>query len=285
MLLDRRRVLTAATTVAAGAVVASCASSGGKGDAATSVRHSYGSDRSQYAELYLPESGHPPATAVIIHGGFWRSAYDAGLGRSLAEDLAARGYAAWNLEYRRVGDGGGWPGTFADVAAGIDLLADVGRGLDPARVVAIGHSAGGQLAAWAAARQLLPAGAPGAKPRILLRAVVAQAGVLDLATAAIQRVGGSAVPDLMGGLPPEVRDRYRVADPIELVPLGAPLLAVHSRADSNVPFAQSQAYVAAARHAGGTATLHEVGGDHFTLIDARSADWKVVVDALPGLLR
>ncbi len=112
--------------------------------------HRYGPHPAQFGELTRPE-GTSRGTVVVIHGGFWRARYDLSLGRPLAADLAARGYTAWNLEYRRVGNGGGWPATFADVAAGIDLLADLD--VDTCAVVAIGHSAGGHLAAWAAGRQ------------------------------------------------------------------------------------------------------------------------------------
>ena len=92
---------------------------------------------------------------MVIHGGFWRAQYDASLGAPLAQDLVERGWTAWNLEYRRVGNGGGFPETFDDVAAGIDRLADV-DGLDLSTVVTLGHSAGGHLAAWAAARGRRP---------------------------------------------------------------------------------------------------------------------------------
>ncbi len=200
----------------------------------------------------------------------------------MAQDLAGRGYVVWNLEYRRVGAGGGWPATFADVAAGIDALTTLD--VDTSRVVAIGHSAGGQLAAWAAGRAKLPAAAPGAHPRVPLTAVLSQAGVLDLATAAEQGVGGSAVADLMGGSPAQVAQRYGWADPIRQVPLSVPVLCVHAHADGNVPYAQSTAYVAAATKAGARATLATVPGDHFTLIDPSSPDWTVVVNALPQLL-
>src|SRR5438128_11681154 len=101
----------------------------------------------------------------------------------LCLDLAAHGLAAWNLEYRRVGAGGGWPETFTDVAAGTDALSDLEL-LDSERVVAVGHSAGGHLAFWLAARPTLPADAPGAAPRVRIRAAVSQAGVLDLLLAA-----------------------------------------------------------------------------------------------------
>jgi acetyl esterase/lipase len=243
----------------------------------------YGPARSQFGELYRPAAGTRPAgTVVIIHGGFWRSAYDLGLGRPLARDLQARGYAVWNLEYRRVGIGGGWPGTFDDVAAGIDHLAALD--VDTSAVVAIGHSAGGQLAVWAAGRPELPAGAPGAAPRVAITACVAQAGVLDLAVAGARGVGQTAVADLLGGPPARLPDRIALADPIRQVPLPAQVLCVHARADDVVPFAQSTAYVAAATAAGATASLREAVGDHYTLIDPSSPDWRLVVEALPGLL-
>ena len=116
------------------------------------ARYPYGPHPAQYGELWLPGGG-AANTVVIVHGGFWRARYDLSLGRPLAADLARRGYAIWNLEYRRAGAGGGWPGTFEDVAAGIDLLADLP--VDTSAVVAVGHSAGGQLAAWAAGRDRL----------------------------------------------------------------------------------------------------------------------------------
>ena len=243
------------------------------------TRHAYGTDPSQFGELYRPVGAAHAGTVVVIHGGFWRSVYDLSLGGPLAADLARRGYTAWNLEYRRVGNGGGWPHTAADVAAGIDLLATLD--VDTAHVVAIGHSAGGHLATWAAGRSKLPAGAPGAASRVPVTGVVAQAGVLDLATAAGTGVGATAVPDFLGGAP--TPQRYAVADPIQQVPLAAPVLCVHSPADEIVPIAQSTAYVAAATRAGGQATLHETTGDHFTLIDPGSPDWRLVVAALPGL--
>jgi acetyl esterase/lipase len=244
-------------------------------------RHRYGREPAQYGELWLPGDV-PAGTVVIIHGGFWRARYDLSLGTPLAADLAARGYAVWNLEYRRVGAGGGWPATFEDIAAGIDLLADLP--VDTARVVAIGHSAGGHLATWAAGRAALPPGTPGTDPRIALTAVVAQAGVLALADCARERVGGTAAPDLMGGAPDDMPAAYRLADPIAAVPIPAPVLCVHSRNDDNVPFSYSERYIGAAQRSGGRAFLHETTGDHFTLIDPASPDWLAVTNALPALL-
>jgi acetyl esterase/lipase len=245
------------------------------------VLHQYGPDPSQFGELWLP--GVPSAaTVVIVHGGFWRARYDLSLGRPLAADLARRGYAVWNLEYRRVGAGGGWPATFEDIAAGIDLLAELPVGTS--RVAAIGHSAGGHLAAWAAGRAGLPPGAPGARPLVAVTAVISQAGVLALADCAREGVGGTAALDLMGGGPQDLPQPYRLADPMTAVPVEAAVLCLHSRVDDAVPFAYSERYVAAAAQAGGRARLHETHGDHFTLIDPDSADWRVAADALPGLL-
>jgi acetyl esterase/lipase len=245
-------------------------------------RHAYGPHPDQYGELWLPEGARLPGTVVVIHGGFWRARYDASLGRPLARDLAARGWVTWNIEYRRVARGGGWPGTLEDVSAAIDLLATLG--VDQSRTVAIGHSAGGHLAAWAASRPNLADGTPGADPAVRLSGVVTQAGVLDLVTAAQTGVGGRAVPDLLGGMPGEVPQRYAVADPLTLAPAPAAVVCLHSRRDEAVPFAQSEAYVAAAHRAGARARLVETKGDHMALVDPGSPEWATVVELLPELL-
>lgn len=292
------RTSFAAGTVTGCTALAGCAGSGsaakapkrsGENDGVTTHnagvptrRITYGSDGSQFGELYTPSRKQHAGTVVILHGGFWLAEYGLSLGKPLARDLVGRGYTCWNLEYRRVGNGGGWPTTFQDVAAGIDRLADLD--VDTSHVVAIGHSAGGQLAVWAAGRGQLPTGSPGAGAKVPVTAAVSQAGVLDLAVAARTGVGGAAGGDLMGGSPTQVPQRYRIADPIEQLPLRAPVLCVHSRNDLNVPFAQSTAYVAAATKVGDRAVLREASGDHFALIDPTSKDWAIVRDALPALL-
>ncbi len=292
MTVSRRSLLIGLSGLA-GVAVASCGSadrpsrpasvrSNPSAPAPAPTRHAYGGDPSQFGDLYRATGTPQAGTIVVIHGGFWLDSYGLSLGAPLAADLARRGYTAFNLEYRRVGDGGGWPVTALDIAAGIDRLADLD--VDTSRVIAIGHSAGGQLAAWAAARNHFAAGKPGAGPRVAVTAVVAQAGVLDLATAQRQGVGGAAVANFIGGSADQYPTRYADADPIEQLPLTAPVLCVHSRTDQNVPFAQSTAYVTAAQARGGRVTLSEVDGDHFTLIDPGSAAWAVVVAALPELL-
>ena len=206
-------------------------------------RYRYGDHPSQYAELTLPAGSGPVPVVVVVHGGFWRDAYDADLARPLAADLVPRGWAALVVEYRRVGrsrtdGGGGWPATALDLAAAVDGLAGPGQELaggrlDLGRVVALGHSAGGHLAGWLAARPGLPDGAPGSRPAVRLRGFVSQAGVLDLVAAAREGVGGDAVPDLMGGGPEERRDDYALASPARPAAAGRAvgLRARHRRRD------------------------------------------------------
>ncbi len=242
----------------------------------------YGEDESQVAELHLPPGSGRVPTAVVIHGGFWQSAYGKSLATPLAADLALNGIAGYAIEYRRVGNGGGWPSTFDDVAAAIDALADQPR-VDLTRVVAIGHSAGGQLALWAATRLGLPVAAPpgspltpppGASPRVRLRGAISQAGVLDLAAAYRLQLGGSAVQDLLGGTPSSHPDRYALASPIERLPAQIPVALIHGTRDAAVPLSQSQSYLAAARAAGDPVTLTELPHvGHFELIDPRHNAW------------
>ncbi len=194
----------------------------------------YGDHPDQVANLHLPAAeGGPRPCVVLVHGGFWRERWDRTVMTALACDVAERGFAAWNLEYRRVGqDGGGWPGTLLDVAAGVDALAGVPE-VDATRVVVVGHSAGGHLALWLAGRRRLSEGAPGAQPLVLPRAVVAQAGVCDLVAGAHDGLGGGAVMALLGGSPDDVPDRYAVASPAALLPLGVPQLLVHGLHDDD----------------------------------------------------
>ena len=241
-------------------------------------RHAYGPDSSQFAELFLPANSGPRPVAVVLHGGFWRAAYGVELARPLAADLAAAGYAAVAVEYRRVGGGGGWPETLEDVAAAVDSLPGLpdAAALDLTDVTVIGHSAGGHLAAWAAGRARLPADAPGASPRVRVTAAVLQAGVLDLEVADRQRLGNGAVHDFLGARPAGAPDRYAAADPVRLLPTGAAILCVHGAADDVVPVEQSERYATAAAAAGDRVELRVLPGDHMVVIDPSSDAWATV---------
>jgi acetyl esterase/lipase len=238
-------------------------------------------------ELHLPERPRP-AVVCLFHGGFWRMPHGSEQLTPLAEDLARRGFAAWNLQYRRLGGGGGWPATFADVAAGIDHLAalvEEGTALDLTRVAAVGHSAGGHLALWAGGRARLPANAPGARPRVALAAVCGQAPIADLVQAHALDLGPRAATQLVGGAPGELPERYALASPRARLPMGIPQLIVHGAADGAVPVAMSREYVAAAREAGDDVQLIEPPGiGHFEPIDPGHEAWRVVVEWLEKVL-
>jgi acetyl esterase/lipase len=239
----------------------------------------YGPHRSQRADLYLPHGAGPHPVIVSIHGGSWQSRYGKLVMRGLVGDLVRRGWAVWNVEYRRIGDGGGWPHTFSDVAAAIDHLRELdGEPLDLDRVTFLGHSAGGHLALWAATRERLPDGAPGAGPAVLPTRVIGQAPVCDLGGAYVLWRGG-AVRQLMGGSPEESPDRYDVGDPMRLVPPTMPALIVHGTVDETVSVKLSRGYVERARAAGGEVELVEIAGEaggHRAHIDPRGQAWTAV---------
>ena len=230
------------------------------------VRHPYGSHRVQCADLYLPRGDNPSPVAILLHGGSWQAKYGRWVLRLAAADLVRRGFAVWNVGYRRVGrgEGGGWPATFDDVGAGVDRLAAVDDPrVDRANVVLVGHSAGGQLALWAASRD---------NSAVAIRRVAALAAVCDMASAQIAR-------DMLGGGPDQVPDRYAAVDPVRRVPLPMPVLLVHGAEDQTVGVRHSREYAAAARSAGGEVELIEPEhGDHRSYVDPRSEGWRAAAD-------
>src|SRR5262245_30624483 len=222
--------------------------------AAPSERIPYGADPFQFGELRLPERSGPHPVAIVIHGGFWRSAYNLDHISHLCVALNQAGVATWSLEYRRIGNpGGAWPGTFQDVAAGTDHLRTIAAKyrLDLNRTIAIGHSAGGHLALWLAARPAIPKDdVLFAADPLKLKGVVSLAGVSDLRRAFELKLSTSVVTDLLGGSPETVPDRYRSGSPLELLPLRIPQKLLHGTLDTNVPFEISQSYVTAAKEKG-----------------------------------
>lgn len=247
----------------------------------------YGTDASQLGELHLPRGDGPHPTVVLVHGGSWRKQYGRAVMRAVASAFVRRGYAAWNVEYRRVGAGGGWPQTFDDVAAAIDMLDGLHQSLDLDRVDVLGHSAGGHLALWAAGRAALPDGAPGTlagAPRVAIRRVISLAGVCDL-TGAYREWNGGAVRALMGASPQQQPERYAIADPLRRVPLSMPALLVHGVLDETVSVQLSRDYAAAARAAGGAVELVEIdgpAGSHRAFVDPDAAAWAPVWRWLQG---
>jgi acetyl esterase/lipase len=269
----------------------------------------YGPHPDQVGELYLPAGGGPFPVVVLLHGGNWAATYDRSQLVPLALDLTGHGIAAWNVEFRRVGYDGGWPATFLDVAAAVDALPGM-TSVDPARVVTVGHSAGGQLALWAAARSLLPAAAPGCGPRVMPVGAVSLAGLLDLvaadgdgygirlakpggplppgapvpahperAVAVSELVDSGIVPALLGGRAGEVPERYAWASPSSLVPTGVPTLAVHGEVDAVVTAEYSRSYYREAVGRGAPAELVVVpGAGHFDVVDPGHSSWVVARD-------
>ena len=260
-------------TLLSGAALAPLTACAGKETVVRPERHAYGSHAAQWGALHRPR-GASRGVVVVIHGGFWRQQYDASLGTPLAADLAERGWTAWNLEYRRVGGGGGVPPTLDDVAAGIDVLAELD--VDTSTVITLGHSAGGHLAAWAASRHRFDRWEKGLR----ISRVVAQAGVLDLAGGVRVGLGSGAIQDFCGGSPATAPEAYLWADPTPQVPVEVPVHCVHAADDDTVPIAQSRRYVQRARAAGARADLTEVTGGHFGVIDVDSPAWAACVDAL-----
>jgi acetyl esterase/lipase len=219
----------------------------------------------------------------MIHGGCWRDGWTLDLMDSLAVDLHHRGFATWNIEYHRVGSGGGWPLTMEDVAAAMDHLGELApqNGLDLQDVVAIGHSAGGHLALWSAIRPEQYPEQPDAEPDVIPQRVVALAPVADLAAAHRLDLGEGAVEEFLRRSPLDGPERYVVASPVALLPLGARQLIVHSDADVRVPIDLSRTYVDTARAAGDDVTFHaHEGNDHFVVIDPASPEWQGVVEWL-----
>ena len=234
----------------------------------------YGADPLQFADLRLPKGPGPHPVAVLIHGGCWLSSYNLDHTSAMAAAIAEAGIAVWSIEYRRIGNpGGGWPGTFDDVEAGARHLKSIAKqhNLDLNRVAAIGHSAGGQLALYLAARKTIP-----------LKAAIGLAAITDLARyrALEGNQCGTDFAALMGGSPAEVPERYRAASPIEARP-AIPQLIFQGELDKVVPAAFARDYATAIPKA--KLTVFPKAG-HFELIAPSTAEFAEVLAALRRVL-
>jgi acetyl esterase/lipase len=234
------------------------------------ARLAYGSDPNQFIDLRLPKTSQPHPLVINIHGGFWRDKYGLDHAGHLCAALTAKGVATANVEYRRVGnEGGGWPGTFADLRSACQFLIQSAPkcNFDTHRLVVMGHSAGGQLALCLAAREKAVTG------------VISLAGVVDLQQALQLHLSHDAVAEFLGGTPKEVPDHYREADPMQLAIVPARQWLIHGSADDTVPPAFSRDYVEfKQKHSGnGKEDVHLLeisGADHYDLIDPTSKAWK-----------
>jgi len=254
------------------------------------TRHIYGSDKFNFGDLYLPDTPGPHPIVPLLHGGFWRSAYDLTLMEKLAAYLARHGIAAWNIEYRRIGNrGGGWPGTLQDVAQALDYLRTIATPLniDLLRVAPVGHSAGGHLALWLAGRSRLPRHSSLAITHtpLSISGAISLAGAVDLEHVWQLKLSKNAAGEFLGGSPTEVPERYAEASPAALLPLRVPQILIHGKKDGHVPLIVSQAYVRKAAKAGEIVKLIELPDtDHFAVIDPASKAWAITMGEVYALL-
>lgn len=248
------------------------------------MRSVYADHDDAFGELWIPGEEGPVPVVVLIHGGFWRDGFFLDLMDPLIPSLLERGVAVWNIEYRRVGAGGGFPETFQDVADAIDHLAALPTAtsalLDLDRVGLVGHSAGGHLAVWGAARTVLAPDDVGAVPAVRATLAVSQAGVLDLAGCVEQGIGGTACADIVSD--PSL---HAVTSPTAMVPFPARVVAVHGTLDRIVPVSQSITFVERAQASGMDAAYVSVdGADHFSNLDPAHPAWTAVLDAIDAEL-
>ncbi|MBC8087583.1 MAG: alpha/beta hydrolase [Phycisphaerae bacterium] len=259
----------------------------------SATRVAYGADSLQFGELRLPAGNGPFPVAVVIHGGCYLSRYATLRNTAaLSEALTDAGIATWNVEYRRYDHpGGGWPGTFTDIADAADHVRTLAKlhPLDLTRVVTTGHSAGGQLALWLASRKELKSGTAVYRANPLaVHGVVALGPITDMReyqTRQLRSCGNPAIESVLGGLPDAVPDRRLLVSPIERVPLGVRTILVAGDGDAIGSQSSLQAYAQAARSRGDSVEVR-LGPDegHFEVLAPFKQSGKAAMDAIKQLL-
>lgn len=250
-------------------------------------RVSYGPDPAQFGDLYLPQQPGPHPVVLLLHGGCWRAQYSLTLVGQMAAALRQAGLAVWNVEFRRLGNGGGWPTTFQDVAMGADFLRTLAPQfeLDLSRLVTVGHSAGGHLALWLAGRHHLPDTSPlHVGEGVRVHGVVSLAGIPDLIAGVQWNICRGAIQELVGGLPEDVPDRYQQASPHALLPLGVPQWHLVGTEDEIVPAAYIQQYVEVATQYDLVHLEVLPNAGHFEVIVPTTVVWPAVRHAVLALV-
>ena len=247
----------------------------------------------QFGHLLLPQKSHghdstgPFPVALLVHGGCWLSQYDIKHLAALENALAEDGFAVWSIEYRRVGDdGGGWPNTFLDVARGADHLRKLAEDhpLDLDRVIVVGHSAGGQMALWLAARDRIAEDSDLHLPEPLkLQGVLALAPAPDLAALHARGTCGNVIDKLMGGSPEQFPERYDAASPVELPATGLPQILIGGNLDAGFGDGAFRYHAVASDPT--EVVLREIpGAGHFEVIAPRTPAGREVREELKKLL-
>jgi acetyl esterase/lipase len=254
-----------------------------------SIRLNYGNDSLQFGDLRLPQGEDKAPVIMIIHGGCWLSQYDLSLMDSMAHDLSAKGYATWNIEYRRTEDpGGAWPGTFTDVANALKYLSSIAENypIDINQVYLTGHSAGGHLALWLGAQgQLNEESELKVQNLPKIQGILSLAGITDLQTYYSPSGCGNNVKNLIGGIPDELRDRYEEASPISYLPLNIPQILVNGDKDFIVPIEHIQPYYEKAKFKGDSIQLLRIpSAGHFEVITPGSTAWTAIINAFEELI-
>jgi acetyl esterase/lipase len=256
-------------------------------------RFSYGADANQIGELRVPPGAGPHPVVILIHGGCWRAEFSTlGVMGPMADALKAKGIATWNIEYRRLPQSGsGWPGTYLDVGRGVDYLRSIAveHHLDLSRIIVVGHSAGGHLAMWVAARSHLPKDSP-----IYLSDPLQIRGVIDLAGTAnmeafipLEQHGcaGAVVEQLLGGNPTQVPDHYTQASALKMLPLGVSQTLVWGQRDDIAPISLGETYTEAAKRLGENVRLVIISAvGHFEIASPFSTAWPAVEGEILSLL-